>query len=346
MHVSGVVVAVLSLIAAARSAEWKLVTNNLGYYGDAVSFSDAAHGLLIGGESLWVTNNSGIDFYKVGFDHAPVTRFLDSAATTTSMVACGAGDSSYFVGCVYSTDLGTTWTTTDESYIHCEWRDVKRYGTSFVKTGDWTDLVRSGSGISYSEDGGKSWTNRAWIDGVSAWYSSFTSNLFGWTVGGNSDLFNASLNRAVLCKTTNGGLGWTTLKDVSGGQTYAGIDFVDNMHGWTISNIPSTDTSDAYGMIEATTNGGSAWSVQFKVTGVTLKSIYMVSSTEGWVVGGYEDGLVYRSLFYYTTDGGATWTSYELRGYIVNNVDGFDAKHVYASAESETNGASVLQWFA
>ncbi|KAH3764676.1 hypothetical protein Pelo_3449 [Pelomyxa schiedti] len=340
-------VAVVLVAGFACASDWvELAT--LGTTATGVSFCKSTKGVAVGGEQVWYTTDSGATWPSFSFNSTPVTYFADAAADATYAVAIGPGDGDSITGTAYSSDCGATWTISSESYPRCNWQDVKPIGTgssgNFVKTGNWYSLVKGGEGVAISEDGGKTWTTRPWFDGVTAIASSFTSTLNGWTVGGDQST-DIEKTTAILAQTTNRGVSWTLLVNNSAVGYFTDIYFVDASYGWTLTHVPAVGSTYAYSVISMTTDGGKTWTEQVKTPKVALKSLYMVSKTEGWAVGGYEDGIYYHAQFLHTTDGGASWLSFEKRGYLVNSVSGLDSTHVYATATREMSFAGVvLQW--
>ncbi|KAH3732326.1 hypothetical protein Pelo_16839 [Pelomyxa schiedti] len=341
---------VACLLGASVGSDW-IVGSEVGHYSLTAAFcqpSAGTAGWSAGEEELWATSTSGKNWTQIVFDTMPVTRFVDSAMSGSDVVLCGPGDGDNIVGCVYSKDCGGTWSLADESYPRVDWFDVKPIIGStgyFVRAGEWYTLLRSGSGIGVTTDAGLSWTNHALeLDGVTAHSASFISSLVGWVVGGvqSSDI---TKTQALVAKTTSGGRDWDVLYNVTEGGYFVDVYFTDTMHGWAILNVPKAGEQAAHGLIVATIDGGLSWATQATLPDVTMKKMYMISKTEGWVVGGYEDGLFYRSQLIHTTDGGAAWASFEIRGQIVTNVDGYDSSHVWASAEAESDlSGSILQW--
>jgi len=335
-------------VTLSSCSDWSVLSTSLGAYVSTVSFCSGGLMGVAGDVNLWTTTNGGANWTKVTLPTFVTTRFVDSAAWGTNVVACGPGDTELMVGCAYSKDCGATWAVPSESFLRCNWRDVSPIvGTAgaFVRTGFSYTVLRNGEGISRTDDGGATWTTREWIDpSIPAIASSFISANVGWTVGG-VESSDGTKTTAVLAKTTNQGRSWDLLVNETQTGYFSGVYFVDTMHGWTIMNVPAMNGQSAYGQISATTNGGTSWTVQAKLPKIDVKAIYMISKTEGWVVGGYQDGLFYRGQFIRTTDGGASWVSFEMRGYIPENVEGYDSTHVWAAAiaESGVNGA-VLQW--
>lgn len=109
----------------------------------------------------------------------------------------------------------------------------------------------------------------------------------------------------VLYKTTDGGNTWTNVY----GLTFDFINiywddvfFVDLNNGWLAG--PRSD-------IRHTTNSGTNWTIQTAPDTVfEFKSIYFISPTEGWIVGGSYDSISGQGtdgVIIHTTNSGNNW---------------------------------------
>lgn len=322
-----------------RSEDWVVLSSNLGAI-TGVSFFNATRGVTTGLVIIYNTADGGKTWVESEQIGTGSVRFQDTACSGQYAVVCGAGDTQWMPGCAYSTDYGLTFSKTDDTHIHDMWYSVEpitQVASAFVKAGYWSDGLKTNYGVSISANGGRSWTDHSWGLSEPAWYASFFSLTAGFAAGGVS-AFNDTNNRAMVAKSVDGSWSWKTLLDVSGDWYPGGISFVSATTGWVVG-VRSSGS-----FIMKTTDGGSTWTNQVVVDRVILKNIRMFSDTEGFAVGGFQEGLIYHAQFLHTKDGGKSWISTSSRGVIPNNVDGINAKSVWASAVSETGGGSILQF--
>ena len=118
----------------------------------------------------------------------------------------------------------------------------------------------------------------------------------GWMVTSRTDFYTpVPLIRASVLRTTNGGLGWSTVEVLTGDQL-TGIDFLDADIGWVCGTG---------GKIATSSDGGASWTAQSSGTAVDLHGIAFTDALHGWAVGGGGTMLV-------TQNGGASWLPRDL----------------------------------
>jgi photosystem II stability/assembly factor-like uncharacterized protein len=118
----------------------------------------------------------------------------------------------------------------------------------------------------------------------------FVTAKVGFIVGIDRGL---GLKRAVVLKTTNGGVSWTVKKRFGSFDLLAGVCFVNAQKGWVAGRG---------GRIYATTDGGATWTAQRSRTTKTLYAVKFTAAGVGWAVG--QGGTVVK-----TVNGGRTWSS-------------------------------------
>jgi len=321
--------------------DFQIIAENLGNV-IGVTFINTTHGLLVGQERIQRTMDGGYTWKIVEMPDKQTARYHDITSSGEAVVASGNGDSNLMPGTSYSLNAGVWFNKTDETHQRQKWYSVEPipgHTGSFVKTGEWTDWSTTSQGVATSSNGGKSWTDHEWSIDTPAKFASFISSAKGWVAGGESpDFFDTNKTRAVIAVTSDGGWTWTKLTDVTS-YYHNGIAFVSDSTGWV------TCVTSSGSMIMKTTNGGVSWTTQVTMDKVKLQKIRMFSTTEGWAVGGYQDGLFYHGMLLHTTDGGTSWSSYAKRGIILNDVDGFNNANVYATGVSESgSGGVLLKW--
>ncbi|KAH3766445.1 hypothetical protein Pelo_1702 [Pelomyxa schiedti] len=336
------VLAVLVFASAVLAVDdFVLLSNKVGAV-TSISFINATHGFVGDELKIMRTTDGGYTWTESLIEGTQAARYLDVVASGKVVVATGVGDSSAIPGTSYSLNAGIFFNKTDETHLRQQWYSVepiKGADGSFVKTGQWSDLVGGdGNGVATSSNGGKSWTDHNWGIDTPARFASFVSTAKGWVAGGELPDISDNSTRAVIASTTDGGWTWKQLTDTT--QYYNnGIAFASETVGWVICV-----TSDG-SIIKKTTDAGNTWITQVTTDQVILKKLWMLSATEGWAVGGYQDGIIYHGQILHTTDGGVSWPSYAIRGVIFNDIAGSDSTHVWACGVSESSdGGVVYQW--
>jgi photosystem II stability/assembly factor-like uncharacterized protein len=146
-------------------------------------------------------------------------------------------------------------------------------------------------GRTWTECGGWNMTNVA-----PAGAASFIDERNGWiTIATFDQLRRPSLGG--VARTEDGGCTWKILwrDHAYPGDNLMGIQFVDKEFGWLFA---------LDGGLWRTTDGGHYWRPVI-LPPMMLESMYLVSRTRGWVLGGSPSGLA----LYETDDGGVHWNS-------------------------------------
>ena len=122
----------------------------------------------------------------------------------------------------------------------------------------------------------------------------FLDENIGFASGNNS-------NGAVVLKTIDGGITWSTL--------YNGT--IPGEYVWKLQILPNTSNNSIFGSVESvapnpgrmvkSTDGGTTW-ISKNVPDVDVQAIGFITENHGWI-GGHHTG------FYETFDGGDTWTN-------------------------------------
>jgi photosystem II stability/assembly factor-like uncharacterized protein len=222
-----------------------------------------------------------------------------------------------------TTNGGTTWTVTEDGggFGGGVWNSSIFFSSS---TTGW--IVGDGDPL-VTTDGGVNWNSTPNITKADFGFQQmqqvlFTSSSTGYIVG----------NKGKLAKTTDGGSTWS-VSTISTELNYFGIAFGTSSTGWVVGEG---------GAIDKTVNSGSAWASDVTpVTTESLNATFFINSNTGFAVG--ENGILIKTInggtnwttinlgttntlydiyftsesvgyicgdaaFYYTDDGGATWT--------------------------------------
>lgn len=190
-----------------------------------------------------------------------------------------------------------------------------------------------------TRDGGRNWarTPRTWPGGLTD--ISFSGAKTGWVTGSDDS------TRTIVLATWDGGITWSPRPIPLG--SYPRISFVDESHGWLVSNTPGaileTDDSgktwrtlhgaaiDSYesvhffdesrgwivgsdGLIRATKDGGRTWIEQESGVTAMLNSVYFVTESQGWIAGGdaSAQSTTAGGIILSTSDGGDSWVRSDL----------------------------------
>lgn len=221
-----------------------------------------------------------------------------------------------------TTDGGATWTLSESSNGNGLW------GNKIIFTDANTGWIVGDGDPSKTIDGGANWTADPKITSADFGNKSmkdivFSGNGYGYIVG----------NGGKYAKTTDNGATWT-VSDVPTGYNYFAMDFgatgtgwivgdggaidktINNATTWVSEKAPVTSSTlnatffvdentgfavGENGTLIKTINGGENWTTISLGTTNTLYDVYFPSDNVGYICG--------DAVFYYTDDGGATWTS-------------------------------------
>ncbi|MBL4761229.1 MAG: hypothetical protein JKY93_00850 [Gammaproteobacteria bacterium] len=172
--------------------------------------------------------------------------------------------------------------------------DIARAGDRLIAVGQYGHIV-------YSDDDGKSWTQADVPVQTQLNAVYFVNTTHGWVVGQD----------AIVLGTTDSGETWTKLHDgyMSNSPIHAVIKDAEEKRvaaEYTIDN-PNTDDPDELADIEdAFYEADDLAAVVKKHQTSPLLDVWFKNEKEGFTVGAY-------AQFYYTKNGGKTWTSWRDR---------------------------------
>ncbi|MDD5747461.1 MAG: DUF5719 family protein [Actinomycetota bacterium] len=217
-------------------------------------------------------------------------------------------DGTTFYDCWHTTDGGTTWTgqrVGDDPFLH-----LLTIRGVYFRSPNLGYAVGDSGLISKCTDS----------TGVGTWnivYMGETTNVFfdvfapsdteAIVVGANMlDLEKPSTWSPIVMKTVDGGASWSSMALLD-------VSFADSNNGWAVGDG---------GVIIATNDGGTTWSLQASGTTKRLNSVFAISQDEAWVGG--KDGTILH-----TVDGGTTWSS----DFGANAVFSLDSTHTWIAGQ-------------
>jgi len=170
-----------------------------------------------------------------------------------------------------------------------------------------------------------------WISrslGVSTYVNDvyFSNTSTGWAVGGGG----------MVQRTTDGGSTWSAQSSGTGNPLY-GVHF-EGAIGWAVGSPVSS-----IGTIINSQDSGATWAVQTSgVPNETLRDVYFVDDSTGWVVGGSSTST--SGTILKTTDSGETWTSqFSDAGIVIYSVHFIDASTGWVvGTEGGTSGLIMM----
>ena len=182
------------------------------------------------------------------------------------------------------------------------------------------------SGIAYAQSG---WFQVSDAEsGYMMYEVVFPSASTGYALGSNS-----AVNRAVVLKTTDGGINWQ--KTFIDGYWLDDIEFVNNNTGYA-SGAHTINYHDSTYILK-TTNGGVNWQVVSSIRNTSLSRIGFCDANTGIM-------FVSMTGIYKTTNGGLNWSLVKTTSYSATKVLYFDPNNIKTASTGgimiSTNGGT------
>jgi len=127
----------------------------------------------------------------------------------------------------------------------------------------------------------------------------------------NTSYPNANGWLASISRTTDGGKTWTEVFHSEEGSEYYfnGISCSSATHCVVVGEGTDVTTGGDMTLVLTTTDGGKSWVNTFNSTEVvSAVGVKLIDSKNGWFGGLVKKRLDYEGQFFFTSDGGATWT--------------------------------------
>jgi photosystem II stability/assembly factor-like uncharacterized protein len=295
---------VLVLHCPFASAQWVQQNSGTTRNLHGISFTDVNTGTVVGdsgtilrttnGGSLWTSQSSGTteSFYGVSFTDANHGTVVGGSGTI-----------------LRTTDGGATWAPQSSGTL-LDWR-----GVCFTDVNNGTVVGGGGGGeyplgiILHTTDGGATWGRRFTIVSSSLHSVSFADGNTGTAVGGGWT--DAVGGWHIILRTTDGGATWTN-QNGPYDDILRSVVFTDSNTGTAVGGvIGSGDIPYSSYLILRTTDGGTTWTTQKKVTraGNGFNCVFFTDANTGTAVGhlGYCSNWSGLDNILRTTDGGLTW---------------------------------------
>ena len=323
------------------------VGNNGQSLGSAAYFTDADHGWVAGSYSparIYHTTDGGVTWNtqalpQLGYSSINQIQFTDNmhgwAGGNNQLLTTDDGGNTWFI----KTDLTTSGLGSSIRF-------------HFISQS--TGFTLGNGLVALTTDGAITWrkasANLLSFSQADLMSVHFIDNEKGFVVGRNK----------LLLSTTNGGKNWSSRKlDFAGYSDGYDVFFVNDTHGWILSNGNVLRTTDGglswnqsanrvnayaqiffvntdlgwapgYGQVSKTTDGGITWTEQVVPNGNDLRGVFFIDSNRGWVTG---SGSIFS-----TTDGGSTW----VQQYTGNYSYTLNSVHFTSPTEGWVTGAPHL----
>jgi photosystem II stability/assembly factor-like uncharacterized protein len=273
---------------------WKIITSE-GHSFKSFSFLNNLVGFYITDIGIiYRSTNSGSGWSKVYENNSDSLGYefygndMCFNNNEDGLVVGRYGDSlSSGAGILKTTDIGENW--------HLGWQfpDTSNYYYNFnsiytTENSGWS-VGDGGIIVKYTPQSG--WIQQTSVTDLPLNKVFFSDDNHGWIAGGYQ---NENDFQKILLKTTNGGVNWNSVPNIS--YLFRDISFVDNDLGWAIGYNQSGE-----GGLLRTIDGGNNWVLINGGLPAKLNALY-IKNNYGWAVG--ENGLILRN-----TD--VTWVEYD-----------------------------------
>ena len=301
-------------------SQWAHLDNDVKPEFWGVAFTDSSHGIAVGDSAtqaggwtdgkIYATSDGGKHWNRSA--SFPNTTF-QGAHYPVSGTAYAAGYDGRNAIVAKTSNAGTTWTLqTLTNFQGRLWSVFFHNALSGVVVGD------SGVVLTTS-DGGNTWTRRSTGTTKNLFFVYFSYNLPSAPPSDTGYVGYAVGSSGTVLKSKDGGSSWGPVTSPTTSSLY-GVTIIPRKAIWIVgsgkiykstvdgvftaqtSPVSNTDAisavdenraciAGALGNLIQTTDGGKTW-VQQIITSNTLRSVYFVSSSAGWIVG--EAGAVLR----------------------------------------------------
>lgn len=295
--------------------QWSWSLNAVSLLSESVGFAAGDNGDLSQG-FLVKTTDGGQTW----------TQLLPSL-TPTGMVdfvgarhGFGVGSTSDPRALLITSDGGTSWFKQSEL-------PANPLGLSFVKVqiGHVVVSPRSGGAttvqILRTTDGGRNWHVQAqlatpWPWGTALPYVKFFDQSHGVLVLDGP-------SRSVLKETNDGGTTWRSISTrTTGSDEWSQFSFLSPRVGYMLTTKLGHGATGTDEMtLQETKDGGRTWRAVYHLSGHEGEGISFISPSEGWIaISAASTTRRAKTVIMRTTDGGRTWSRYEIAGHAIEPI--------------------------
>jgi photosystem II stability/assembly factor-like uncharacterized protein len=257
---------------------YSFILTNISFPGnqDSIGYAVGMSSTYNGNGIILKTTNGGSTWSQISTGTLPGLEAMYFTSVDTGYIG---GWQNYFAK---TTNGGLTWTpSTVNAGI---W-----YITNIAFYDGQNGIVTAAGSEAYvTSNGGQTWTAATGL-AVNAQDISYASANVVYIVGGDEK----------IARSTNGGLGWTTIHTGMFQMMFLGVNFYNEQYGI----VGGED-----GKVLRTSNGGQTWQTSYVPGNPLLRAAYMQDSLNA-IIAGTPEGI------YITNDGGATWASDYMGGF-------------------------------
>ncbi len=264
-----IITTIFLLCLEVKGGEWIAQTLPPGDWAlNAVHFVDSTRGVAVGPlNTVFYTNNGGENW------KTSILPNLQNIYMLSDVYINSDG---------FGIIIGSNGLVLKTSNYGQSWEKLSFPATDYLNSleiSKYIWIVSQQGKIYFSTDWGNSWLSHQQSFSFHLSSIKFVNPMVGFISSSNGPLL----------KTTNGGISWETIEEVSNVNK---IFFVDSLIGWVIGDK---------GYVAKTTDQGLTWEkINFPTTDY-LTSLFFVDNFHGWIT-------TFSSKIFFTTDGGQTWT--------------------------------------
>jgi len=286
---------------------WNSFTQGFKDHLYALTFVNNATGFTGGDNKIYKTTNEGSTWISYELNISSGSAFVNNMLFVNSNTGFAGLDEGRIAK---TTNSGLNWSVIETGqYGHLHGMHFPSINTGFAVT-KWASFLKT-------TNSGINWVSLTSVTGESYGDIQFLNNETGFAGG-----YDYNTEKAVIRKTTNGGVSWTaTLLD---SVLWIYDVCISPQNYWYAVGYGNYDGISTPGMIYRSTDQGANWSYQ-KLSQM-IKSVYFPSGLTGYASG-------YNCISYKTTNGGNNW-------FATYNIYAFSSDCIFFTDEQTGYGVS------